>query len=396
MAQYDLERRFGRHRHRLGRGRRHARQRALPEGRRGGAARGGQALRHRGLRQRRMELVPPARLAGQAHDLGQLAGRQGLPEPARLDLQDRGRHHDPLGGRVAALPAAGVSGADRIWRGRRRQPARLAADLRGDGPVLHQGRGQDGRHPHPRHPGPARQQQLQGDVQRRDPRRLQGRPHRPDGDQQPPARRPPGLPADRLLLPGLQVRRQVVDALHRDPEGRGDRQARPAAGIDGAADPARRCRQGHRRPVRRQGRQPAGAKGAGGLRRLQLDRDAATAVELGLGEVPGRPRQLLGPGRPQLHAPHHRLGLRDLRRAGADVSRHDHGRDHHGRVAATIRRAASSAATSWRPCRSACRSWRRSSSPAPGAATSPGRWRATPTWRGCGSSARTCRRSRTA
>ncbi len=44
-------------------------------------------------------------------------------------------------------------------------------------------------------------------------------------------RRPHGLPADRLLLPGLQVGRQMVDALHRDPEGRGDRQARGAAAI---------------------------------------------------------------------------------------------------------------------------------------------------------------------
>ena len=59
--------------------------------------------------------------------------------------------------------------------------------------------------------------------------RLQGSPHRPHGDQQPAARRPRLLPADRLLLPGLQVRREMVDALHRDPEGRGDRQPRSAA-----------------------------------------------------------------------------------------------------------------------------------------------------------------------
>ena len=64
-------------------------------------------------------------------------------------------------------------------------------------------------------------------------------------------------------------------------------------------------------------------------------------------------------------------------------------------VAATTRSAASSAATSWRPCRSACRSWRRSSIPAPGAATSPARWRTIPTWPACGSSARTCRRRTT-
>ena len=140
------------------------------------------------------------------------------------------------------------------------------------------------------------------------------------------------VPAARLLLPGLQVRRQVVDALHRDPEGRGDGKARPAAGIDGLADPARRRRQGHRRALCRQGRQPAGAESPGGLRRVQLDRDAAAAAELGLGEVPGRARELVGSGRPQLHASHHGLGLRDLRRAGAHVPRHDHGRDHHRRV----------------------------------------------------------------
>ena len=43
------------------------------------------------------------------------------------------------------------------------------------------------------------------------------------------ARRPRRLPADRLLLPGLQIGREMVDALHRNPQGRGDRQARGAA-----------------------------------------------------------------------------------------------------------------------------------------------------------------------
>ncbi len=40
------------------------------------------------------------------------------------------------------------------------------------------------------------------------------------------ARRPRLLPADRLLLPGLQVGRQMVDALHRNPQGRSHRQSR--------------------------------------------------------------------------------------------------------------------------------------------------------------------------
>ena len=76
-----------------------------------------------------------------------------------------------------------------------------------------------------------------------------------------------------------------------------------------------------------------------------------------------------GPGRPQLHAAHDRLGLRGLRQAGAHVSRHHHGRHHPATRRRTTRSAASSAATSWRRCRSACRSWRRSSIPAPGAAS---------------------------
>ena len=47
--------------------------------------------------------------------------------------------------------------------------------------------------------------------------------------------------------------------------------------------------------------------------------------------VPGRPGQLVRPGRPQLHAAHDRLGLRGVREAGAHVSRHHHGRHHPGR-----------------------------------------------------------------
>ena len=49
----------------------------------------------------------------------------------------------------------------------RRQSARLADDAEGDGALLRQGRGQDGRDAHQRHSGPARQQQFQGDEGRR-------------------------------------------------------------------------------------------------------------------------------------------------------------------------------------------------------------------------------------
>ena len=87
-------------------------------------------------------------------------------------------------------------------------------------------------------------------------------------------------------------------------------------------------------------------------------------------KYPGRAGQLVGPGRQELHAAHDGIGLRDLRQAGAHVSRHHHGRHHPATKPATSPTAASSAATRWRRCRWACRSWRRSSTPAPGAATS--------------------------
>ena len=80
------------------------------------------------------------------------------------------------------------------------------------------------------------------------------------------------------------------------------------------------------RRLRRQGRQAAAAEGEGRLRRGQLHREPAAAAQLGVVDVPGRAGQLLGAGRAQLHAAHHRLGLRDLRGAGQDVARHDDGR----------------------------------------------------------------------
>ena len=114
-------------------------------------------------------------------------------------------------------------------------------------------------------------------------------------------------------------------------------------------------------------------------------------LELGLGQVPGRARQQLGPGRPELHAPPHRLGLRRRSTSPCTCSAAPPWPASSRTRPATTRAAASSAATSWRPCRSACRSWRRSSTPAPGAASSRARWRPTRTWPACGSSARTCR-----
>ena len=179
----------------------------------------------RQLHQRRMELVRTARLAGQAHHVRLVAGREGLLGPAGMDLQNCGRHHDTLGRRVAALARARIPRAHRLRRHQGRVASRLAAHAEGSRAVLLEGRRQAGRDAHPRHTRPAGQQQLQGDVRRGDEARLQGGAHRQHGDQQPAARGPRLLPADRLLLPGLQERGQVVDALHRDAQGREDRQA---------------------------------------------------------------------------------------------------------------------------------------------------------------------------
>ena len=115
-----------------------------------------------------------------------------------------------------------------------------------------------------------------------------------------------------------------------------------------------------------------------------------------LDHVPGRAGQFLGPGRQELHAAHDRLGLRDLRQAGAHVSRHDHGRHHPGRSearsVARLRRRLRAGDAVARPAVHG--RLPRSRRLGPRFRLRPGQVR--PTWRACGSSARTCRRRRTA
>src|SRR5215210_7721323 len=106
----------------------------------------------------------PACLARQAHDVGQLAYRPRLPEPASLDLQDRRWLHHALGWGVAAVPGGRVPDPLGLQRHPGCQPAGLADHAGGLGALLRSGRGQDGRDPDQRHPRPARQQQLQGPV----------------------------------------------------------------------------------------------------------------------------------------------------------------------------------------------------------------------------------------
>ena len=91
-------------------------------------------------------------------------------------------------------------------------------------PWYDQGREQAGRDPHRRPSRPARQQQLPGVREGRQGARLRGGSYRPHGDPDPRGRRPDPLPADRLLLPGLQMGRQMVHRLYRNPRRRGHRQ----------------------------------------------------------------------------------------------------------------------------------------------------------------------------
>ena len=87
-------------------------------------------------------------------------------------------------------------------------------------------------------PGLPGNNNLQGVRGRGEEARLPERRHRDDGDQRGRLRRPGGLPADRLLLPGLQVGREVVDGLYRRAAGDGDGQLRAQDRRDGAADRA--------------------------------------------------------------------------------------------------------------------------------------------------------------
>ena len=77
-----------------------------------------------------------------------------------------------------------------------RQPARLAGDAGRARALLRQGRGQDGRDPHQRHPRPARQQQLQGALHRRQAARATRR-STPATWRSTASRAPTGRPASR-------------------------------------------------------------------------------------------------------------------------------------------------------------------------------------------------------
>ena len=349
----------------------------------------------RGLRERRVGGVQPDGLAGPADHHRRLAGRAGLPEPAGLDRQGGRRHHHALVRRDAAVQGARVQGPDALRRDRGRQPAGLADHARRARAVLRPGRDSIGStHRHGRPPLPANNNykvfangaERIGYTATTPPVRTARTPSRTTAG--------PAIDPGRLQLPGRQ---EQVEVEHRW-SGRSRARWRPATATCGrtatpcrspttpAAAPTRCCTSTRRATC--SGRRAKVVCVAGNsieTPRLLLMRASVAA--------PGRSGELLGPGGPQLHAAHHRVGLRAVRQAGAHVPRRDDGRDHRRRVAARHRRAASPAATTWR---------RSSLGPAFLAAfIDPGAWgpdvhrdhgRLREHRRACGSSARTCRR----
>ena len=169
----------------------------------------------------------------------ELADRAGLPEPAGLDRQVGGRHDDALRRGEPALPGPRVEGADRptgtslartCSTGRStaaemapwydKAEAKMGVTRTGDRPGL---------------PGNNNYKVFEAGAKKLGYKEV-NTGH--DGDQLCRLRRPGRLPADRLLLPGLQVGREVVDGLYRRAAGDGHRQLRAPHRRDGAADRA--------------------------------------------------------------------------------------------------------------------------------------------------------------
>ena len=317
-----------------------------------------------------MGRVRPDGLARPAHDVGQLAGGHRLPEPAGLDRQGGRRLDHALVRGHAALPRARAPRQDLLQQRGRGEPAGLADHAGRARALLRPGREGDRLIAPARTPAAAGQQQLHGVRQRRREGRLPLLRHRPLRHQRRALRRAPGQRPGRLQLPGRQAVLEMVDGRARDPAGARHRQVRPAHRVAGRAGDPRRRRSRQRCALPRQGRQSAPAGGVGRLRRRQLDRDAAPAADERQRAAPGRAGQLLGPGRPQLHAPHHRIGLRLVRAAGAHVPRRDDGRDHRRRGPPRHLTRVRGRLLHGDVVARACRSWPRSSSPGSGAGSS--------------------------
>ena len=179
--------------------------------------------------------LDPRTCSGRCRLRSQLAH---LPD---LDLQDRRRLDGALGRQLAPSSRARVPPAHRIRRCPRRQSDRLADHARGNAALLRAGRGQDGRdrgatasRTCPRATTPKvfflGAKRMGFEKVSTGYLAINSEPR--DGRQR--------VRPDRLLHARLQVRRQVVDALHRDSQGRSHRPLRGAGKLDGLADPPRR------------------------------------------------------------------------------------------------------------------------------------------------------------
>ena len=247
-------------------------------------------------------------------------------------------------------------------------------------------------------PAAAGQQQLQGDGQRRQARRLQGRQHRA-------VRRstPCRATAGRRRSRTASTSRATSSGAHWStltaemPKARGDRQARPAALEPRGPDRARRRRQGQRRALLRRRRQRARAAGARGVRGRQRDRDRRGCCcsrdsplhPDGLANSSGQVgrnymRHLTGSVYGEFEQPVRMYRGETMAGIITDEARQ--------RPRPRLRRRLLHADAGARRCRS----WPPSSTRAAGAPTSRRAWRPTSAWRACGSSARTCRRRPTA
>ena len=351
----------------------------------------------RRLRERRVGRLQPDGLAGPADHQRLLAGGAGLPEPADLDRQGGRRLDHPLVGRDAAVHGARVPGPHHVRRARRRQPAGLADHA---WTILLPTTTRP-RSPSARPTGTAARRQpannnyfvFANGAERAGYRYYATGPVR----HQRRAVRRPARPRSRTA----STSRATSTA----------RSGRPGSGRSRAPWRPASC---DLRPQQPGGQDhPRRAGTVDGVEYLDaegnLHQQAARVVCVAGNSIesprlllmsaivaaPGRAGQLLGSGRPQLHAAHDRVGVRDLRPAGADVPRRDDGRHHRRRGQARhVPR---------------LRRWLLHGDPRPragvpgllhragrvGRGRSPRRWTRTRTPPGCGSSARTCRRTPT-
>ena len=210
----------------------------------------------------------------------------------------------------------------------RRQPAGLADHARRDGAVVRQGRGQDGRHPHQRHSGAARQQQFQGAGSRREEARLQDVHTGNMAINSEPRDGRGACQQIGFCFQGCKSGAKWSTLYTEIPKGEatGNLEVRPnsmAIKIE------------HDASGKVTGVVYADESGAMQRQKARVVAVAGNSIESprlllnsASNHVPGRPCQLVRPGRPQLHAAHDRQRLCGVREIGAHVPRHHHGRHH--------------------------------------------------------------------